>query len=145
MSAFDHVPLASALTPEAVDVLLQDTSRTFALAVPLLSGRTRLAVGLAYLLFRCADTLEDASSWTPAQRKGALAAFADLLAPVAPPLTEARRLADEWIASGVSELLTALFVLDEPKLESVRAELVTEERSFGEGLQLSHGRRESAE
>ena len=206
MSAFDHDPLASPLTPEDVDVLLQETSRTFALAVPLLAGRTRLAVGLAYLLFRCADTLEDASSWTPAERKNALASFAELLEPAAPDVAEARRRADAWIAAGVSthtgytrlldqlpellqavaelpaenaaalrdharrttlgmrdmidaqsqglrtvpelqqycyivagivgELLTALFVLDEPKLEAVRDALVADERAFGEGLQL---------
>jgi len=43
------------------DGLLQKTSRTFALAIPLLPEPTRTAVGAAYLLFRVADTFEDAT------------------------------------------------------------------------------------
>ncbi|MDB4946915.1 MAG: Squalene synthase [Labilithrix sp.] len=89
------------MKPETLDVHLQETSRTFALAVPLLTGRTRLAVGLAYLLFRCADTLEDAASWTPHARKTALGELATLLEG-APDLARARELADEWVAAGVA-------------------------------------------
>ena len=40
--------------------LLQGTSRTFALAIPLLALERRRQVGLAYLLFRVADSIEDA-------------------------------------------------------------------------------------
>ncbi len=43
-----------------VEELLQGTSRTFALAIPLLGPPLRLPVGLAYLLFRVADSIEDA-------------------------------------------------------------------------------------
>ena len=39
-----------------LDDLLEKTSRTFALAIPLLPTPAREAVGLAYLLFRVADT-----------------------------------------------------------------------------------------
>jgi farnesyl-diphosphate farnesyltransferase len=67
------------LTPDDIAVLLQETSRTFALAVPLLSGRTRTSVGLAYLLFRCADTLEDASAWSIDARRAALETYASML------------------------------------------------------------------
>ncbi len=40
-----------------LDTLLAETSRTFALAIPLLPEPTRHEVGVAYLLFRVADTL----------------------------------------------------------------------------------------
>jgi phytoene/squalene synthetase len=42
--------------------LLQRTSRTFGLAIPRLSEPTRTEVTIAYLLFRIADTLEDAAN-----------------------------------------------------------------------------------
>ena len=46
-----------------LDDLLQKTSRTFALTIPLLREPLRTEVGVAYLLFRVADTLEDATLW----------------------------------------------------------------------------------
>lgn len=67
------------LTENEVAGLLQETSRTFALAVPLLAEPTRFEVGLAYLLFRCADTLEDAATWSFEERRTALDAFARML------------------------------------------------------------------
>ena len=87
------------LTPEDVALLLQETSRTFALAVPLLSGRTRLSVGLAYLLFRCADTLEDAAAWSIEERKIALGAFARMLEDDG---SCDHATVDDWLARGVS-------------------------------------------
>lgn len=45
---------------ELVARLLHDTSRTFALAIPLLEPPLRDRVGVAYLLFRIADSIEDA-------------------------------------------------------------------------------------
>ncbi|MBL8817927.1 MAG: squalene/phytoene synthase family protein [Planctomyces sp.] len=39
---------------------LQGTSRTFALAIPLLAIERRQQIGLSYLLFRVADSIEDA-------------------------------------------------------------------------------------
>jgi farnesyl-diphosphate farnesyltransferase len=62
-----------------IDDLLQRTSRTFALAIPLLPEPTRTEVGIAYLLFRIADTFEDAVLWTPERRLEALARFVRLL------------------------------------------------------------------
>jgi farnesyl-diphosphate farnesyltransferase len=62
-----------------VDDLLARTSRTFALSIPLLPEPTRAEVGIAYLLFRIADTFEDAVSWPRERRLGALADLAVLL------------------------------------------------------------------
>lgn len=58
---------------------LERTSRTFALAIPRLPEPTRAAVTVAYLLFRVADTLEDAAVWPRAQRVEALDALITLL------------------------------------------------------------------
>ena len=44
-----------------VDDLLQKTSRTFAITIPMLPMPTRQEVGVAYLLFRIVDTFEDAT------------------------------------------------------------------------------------
>ena len=62
-----------------IDDLLQKTSRTFALAIPLLPEPTRNQVGIAYLLFRIADTFEDAVLWTRERRLETLGRFAELL------------------------------------------------------------------
>lgn len=59
--------------------LLERTSRTFALSIPRLPEPTRLAVTLAYLLFRIADTFEDAAVWPRADRSAALTDFLALL------------------------------------------------------------------
>ena len=55
--------------------LLQGTSRTFALAIPLLPPPLARQVGIAYLLFRIADTLEDGEAWNRAQRVEGLTKF----------------------------------------------------------------------
>jgi len=62
-----------------LDRLLERTSRTFALSIPLLPEPTRREVGIAYLLFRIADTFEDATLWKPARRVEALGEFTALL------------------------------------------------------------------
>jgi farnesyl-diphosphate farnesyltransferase len=189
-----------------VDEHLQRTSRTFALAIPLLPEPTRRKVGLAYLLFRVADTLEDGELWSHAARAVALDEF---LAALAEP-SLAQALAARWAASPpiehegyvallgafaellrdiveldapsrdvilhhgartaegmketllrgrkqdrlvltslselqqycyvvagiVGELLTDLFLIDAPALESVRNVLQEHQVAFGEGLQL---------
>ncbi len=76
--------------------LLQKTSRTFALAIPLLPEPTRLEVGLAYLLFRIADTFEDATDWPRSDRVAALEEFSTML-PSLDPL-EAKKLSSKWLA-----------------------------------------------
>ncbi len=60
-----------------LDDLLMKTSRTFALAIPMLPEPTRREVSVAYLLFRIADTFEDATTWPRAERIAALHAFSD--------------------------------------------------------------------
>ena len=62
-----------------IDDLLQKTSRTFALAIPLLPEPTRNQVGIAYLLFRIADTFEDAVLWPRERRLAALDRLGELL------------------------------------------------------------------
>jgi farnesyl-diphosphate farnesyltransferase len=62
-----------------LDQLLIETSRTFALCIPLLQDSTRMQVTIAYLLFRIADTFEDASHWPVADRLKALEDFCALL------------------------------------------------------------------
>lgn len=67
------------MTEEEIASLLEKTSRTFALAIPLLEPPLARRVGLAYLLFRIADTLEDADLWDRDQRLYALRSFAHWL------------------------------------------------------------------
>lgn len=62
-----------------LDDLLTKTSRTFALSIPLLPEPTRRQVTLGYLLFRIADTFEDATSWPNGRRIEALETFCRLL------------------------------------------------------------------
>ena len=67
------------MSPDLHDLLVK-TSRTFALSIPLLEEPTRDQVTVAYLLFRIADTFEDAAAWTRAERIAALREFAELVA-----------------------------------------------------------------
>jgi len=62
-----------------IEDLLQKTSRTFALTIPLLPEPTRGEVGIAYLLFRIIDTFEDAPFWAPGRRVETLKRFVELL------------------------------------------------------------------
>ena len=50
---------------DLLDQLLERTSRTFALSIPLLPEPARREVTLAYLLLRIADTLEDGIQFHP--------------------------------------------------------------------------------
>ena len=86
---------------------------------------------IAYLLFRIADTFEDAAHWPPERRIEALAEFQDLLRDFS--FGEARRLAGKWTEAGVSPhagyreliaetpfVLEAFFALDPEAIASVR-------------------------
>lgn len=77
--------------------LLVRTSRTFALAIPLLPEPTRTTVSLAYLLFRGADCLEDAPNWTRDERLHSLTEFADLM--LAPNAERANIASSAWLQS----------------------------------------------
>ncbi|HYU34217.1 MAG TPA: squalene/phytoene synthase family protein [Thermoanaerobaculia bacterium] len=79
-----------------LEQLLIATSRTFALAIPLLPEPTRHEVTLSYLLFRIADTFEDAAAWPQEQRIEALESFARLLERPDPQATA--ELARRWAA-----------------------------------------------
>src|SRR5260370_14969639 len=61
--------------PPELRPLLQRTSRTFALTIPMLPEPLQTEVATAYLLFRIIDTFEDATRWEPARRARALAHF----------------------------------------------------------------------
>jgi farnesyl-diphosphate farnesyltransferase len=81
-----------------LDDLLMKTSRTFALAIPLLPEPTRREVAVAYLLFRIADTFEDATDWPRATRMAALHDFAALAQlPSAAREVRARVLVSKWL------------------------------------------------
>ena len=83
-----------------LEELLAKTSRTFALSIPVLPEPTRREVMIAYLLFRIADTFEDAADWPPQLRIAALRDFQDLLRDFSSD--KANRLAGQWTAAGVS-------------------------------------------
>jgi farnesyl-diphosphate farnesyltransferase len=61
------------------DKHLEKTSRTFALSIPLLEEPLRREVTVSYLLFRVADTLEDAAVWSPQRRSAELQACAQVV------------------------------------------------------------------
>ncbi|MEM8756902.1 MAG: squalene/phytoene synthase family protein [Planctomycetota bacterium] len=62
-------------TGDTLARLLEVSSRTFALSIPLLPEPCRKRLTLAYLLFRVADTFEDETAWTAADRVAALDAM----------------------------------------------------------------------
>lgn len=62
-----------------IDEFLQGTSRTFALAIPLLEPSRRRQVGLSYLLFRVADSIEDAAETDAETKKNLLKSFKSCL------------------------------------------------------------------
>ncbi|MCB9639308.1 MAG: squalene/phytoene synthase family protein [Myxococcales bacterium] len=64
---------------DKIEDLLLKTSRTFALSIPLLDAPLRQQIALAYLLFRIADTFEDAETWAPEKRIEALERFEKML------------------------------------------------------------------
>jgi len=115
-----------------LDQLLVQTSRTFALAIPLLPAEQRQDVTLSYLLFRVADTLEDATRWG---REGRLTALSELAALLREPdQTRAGHLAAQWTAdppcehAGYLDLITELPALLEAMsaLPSSRREIILE-------------------
>jgi farnesyl-diphosphate farnesyltransferase len=65
--------------PPDLRTLLQETSRTFALTIPVLPEPLQTEVATAYLLFRIIDTFEDATGWEVPQRVNALAFFVRLM------------------------------------------------------------------
>ena len=96
-------PIPSMLPPmPSLEHLLEKTSRTFALSIPVLPEPTRREVMIAYLLFRIADTFEDASHWEPARRMEALGEFRALLNDSSSSRPKAERLSAQWVAAGIT-------------------------------------------
>jgi farnesyl-diphosphate farnesyltransferase len=80
-----EAPLLSPLSEEQLLDLLIKTSRTFAISIPVLEQPLRREVMVAYLLFRIADTFEDAAGWPIARRVQALESLAGVLDGVREP------------------------------------------------------------
>jgi farnesyl-diphosphate farnesyltransferase len=125
-----------------LEELLIRTSRTFALSIPLLPEPTRREVTLAYLLFRIADTFEDATEWPPEARIAALDRFAALLD--GPDPESATAAGAEWAAEvpcvnpGYRELLAevpavleAFFALSPGAVAQIREHTVRTARGMG--------------
>lgn len=128
--------------------LLEKTSRTFALSIPLLPEPTRGRVATTYLLFRIADTFEDAALWPRDRRIEALAEFARLLERPADAAPSAERwAADPPVAhDGYVELVREIpFVLDdyrampEPVRTILRRHLLRTARGMADVVRRSGG------
>jgi farnesyl-diphosphate farnesyltransferase len=124
-----------------LEQLLIATSRTFALAIPLLPEPTRLEVTLSYLLFRVADTFEDAASWPRALRIEALARFDALLA--APDREEIAAVSRYWadevpceqigyrdLLAGLPAVLDSFFALSPAAVELIREHVLRTSRGM---------------
>ncbi len=123
--------------------LLRKTSRTFALSIPVLPEPTRREVTIAYLLFRIADTFEDAYHWTPEARIKALKEFEGLLK--TDDRAEAVRVSACWSAAkpaehaGYLELIAAVpfvfeafFSLSPSAIPPIRTHVIRSSDGMGE-------------
>jgi farnesyl-diphosphate farnesyltransferase len=130
--------------------LLEKTSRTFALSIPVLPEPTKRQVMIAYLLFRIADTFEDAAHWPPERRVEALREFQVLLSDFTPE--ESARLSGKWLAAGPSPnpgyreliaevplVLDAFFALDPAAAASVSAHVIRSARGMAGFVARSQG------
>lgn len=135
----------------SLDRLLDKTSRTFALSIPLLPDRVRRQVTTAYLLFRIADTFEDAVEWDGPRRARALEEFSRLLgerddaraATMAkrwrrpPPVAHAGYLE---LLDAAPEVLAAFWDLDDPARRTIAEHLRrTAERMSGFVMRAREG------
>jgi farnesyl-diphosphate farnesyltransferase len=123
--------MSSASGEVDLEQLLIATSRTFALAIPLLPEPARREVTLSYLLFRIADTFEDAATWPRERRIEALEQFALLLERPDPVATAelSRRWGEEVpceqpsyrdLLAEVPAVLDAFFALSPKAVELIR-------------------------
>jgi farnesyl-diphosphate farnesyltransferase len=130
--------------------LLEKTSRTFALSIPVLPEPTRTEVMVAYLLFRIADTFEDASHWPPDARIAALGEFDGLLA--AHRLEEAARVSKAWSAARPAEhegyvelidevpfVLEAFFSLRNEAIDRIRPHVLRSSAGMGDVVSRTRG------
>src|SRR5689334_21123717 len=65
--------------PAGLQPLLQKTSRTFALTIPLLLEHLQMDVAVDYLLFRMINAFKDATRWEHVRRANALGTFAQIM------------------------------------------------------------------
>ncbi len=93
--------LASPAVADLDDLLLR-TSRTFALSIPRLPEPLRREVTVAYLLFRIADTFEDAAGWPKDRRSRAIEDFARLVEAIGEGAASLAH--DRWIAERAEQL-----------------------------------------
>ena len=116
---------------DQLDDLLLETSRTFALTIPLLPEPTRRATCLSYLLFRISDTFEDASTWTREERIAALGTWCDVLRERGSWKTRARALSKDWLARSPSQHEGYLRLVGAiPEVLAAVDELVPERRAI---------------
>ncbi len=112
---------------EFIDEMLQGTSRTFALAIPLLAEERRRQIGLSYLLFRVADSIEDAPECDVTLKKDLLTALKNSLSVSVPDSSLHSESAGSdtlsfgglWPAHSATERL----LLEYPRLRAIFAEL----------------------
>jgi farnesyl-diphosphate farnesyltransferase len=114
---------------------LLKTSRTFALCIPRLPEPTRREVTIAYLLYRVADTFEDAAAWPRARRIAALERLGELLGRPAPEATAeqagiwAAEVPCAWIAyrellADLPGVLEEFFALAPAAIELIRRHMM---------------------
>jgi farnesyl-diphosphate farnesyltransferase len=128
--------------PVSIDELLRKTSRTFALAIPLLPEPTKRSTCLAYLLFRIADTLEDAELWSRPARANALESFHALLGD--PTEARATERARQWLAHPPTKneaCLELLGAMPEVLAEVARLEPSTQAILFKHAKRTAEGMR----
>jgi farnesyl-diphosphate farnesyltransferase len=109
-----------------LETLLAKTSRTFALSICFLPDALRREVTIAYLLFRIADTLEDADRWTRHTRERALDDLAGALDQGDPKAIEP--LARQWLVSPPVTHAGYLELLSESRVVLEALEAVPEAR-----------------
>ena len=133
---------------DRLEDLLEKTSRTFALSIPVLPEPTRGEVMIAYLLFRIADTFEDAAHWPAARRIESLTEFEDLLTSYS--RAQAERLEKKWTATDPSQhpgyrelianvpfVLECFFSLDPESVRSVRGHVIRSARGMADFVRRS--------
>src|SRR5215471_12921166 len=134
----------------SLEDLLEKTSRTFALSIPVLGEPTRGEVMIAYLLFRIADTFEDAAHWPAERRIEALSEFQDLLIDYS--RDRAERLSQKWTRTDPSQhagyrelirevpfVLECFFALDPQAVSSVRGHVTRSAEGMARFVARSRG------
>ncbi|MFO0605881.1 MAG: squalene/phytoene synthase family protein [Polyangiales bacterium] len=116
---------------DTLERLLEKTSRTFAMTIPLLEEPLRGRVAVAYLLFRIADTFEDAERWPRALRRRALLDFAAMVLRAEALTDRDRALVARWAGDAPSREADYVALVGEaPRVLAALAEMPAEARSI---------------